>query len=228
MNFLSHDFILPEGAEPVTRVGTTLPDLWVLLPRRPLPFAVVRGLRADGDLQGRQLADGIEGHLRADAAFHGHEEFQRRMGSAAGDLRQALPELKFAQLAAHVAVEMVLDRFLIDRDPSILDRHYAAFTPEAVDAACTRGAAEQQHRDLMRQILDRYSSSRFLADYRTADGMVMRWLRSLGRSPFSQNGPLDERLLAGLMERWCARFAAGSEELLDSVREAVASWPEPS
>jgi hypothetical protein len=225
MNFLSHDFILPPGSTGVTRVGVLLPDLWALLPRRPLPLVVIRSLRASGDEQGNRLAEGIESHMRADAVFHGHEEFERRTSWAARDLTSAFPSLRYAQLAAHVAVEMLLDRWLIDRHPGMLDRHYGALDADSLDRACGLTFAQQgEQQTVMRQVLERYVSSAFLREYRTDGGMVGRWLRSLSRSPFSGNGVLDEARLEEWMGVWRERFAEGSESLLDQVKKAVDSW----
>jgi hypothetical protein len=224
MNFLSHDIILAPGSTSVTRVGVLLPDLWALLPRRPLPLAVIRSLRASEEEQGGQLADGIESHMRADAVFHGHQEFERRTSEAARDLTGAFPGLRYAQLAAHVAVEMLLDRWLIDREPALLDRHYTALDEASIESACRLTFAQGEQRTAMRQILDRYVSSAFLREYRTDAGMVGRWMRSLSRSPFSDNGALDEGRLEQWMGAWRARFADGSEALLAEVKVAVDNW----
>jgi hypothetical protein len=224
MNFLSHDVILPPGSPALTRVGASLPDIWVLLPRRPLPLAIVRGLRQGADPLGAQLADGIESHMRADAVFHGHAEFQRRMAVASGHMRELATGLRHTQLAAHVAVEMALDRWLMDRDPSMVDRYYAAFEPGTLEIASRLGSADQESAALLRQILDRFVSSAFLREYVTDQGMVFRWMRSLSRTPFADNRNVDEGRWVELVERWRGEFAQGSGALIDDVRSGVASW----
>ncbi|MBI5535333.1 MAG: hypothetical protein HY898_21575 [Deltaproteobacteria bacterium] len=227
MNFLAHDVILPPGSAVLTRVGASLPDIWVLLPRRPLPLAIVRGLRQRADPLGVQLADGIESHMRADAVFHGHAEFQRRMAVASSHLRESVAGLRHTQLAAHVAVEMVLDRWLIDHDPGLLDRYYQSFDPASLDTACRLGSHDPESATVLRQILDRFASSAFLREYVTAKGMVARWMRSLSRTPFAENRSVDESRWVELVERWRSEFAEGSDKLIDDVRSGVEAWDKP-
>jgi hypothetical protein len=224
MNFLSHEFILAPDSTSITRVGALLPDLWALLPKRPLPLAVIRALRASAEPQGGELADGIESHMRADAVFHGHPEFERRTSQAARDLAAAIPALRWAHLAAHVVVEMLLDRWLIEQDPALLDRHYAALDAPSIELACGLTFAQGEQRTVMRQILDRYVSSAFLREYATDRGIVGRWMRSLSRSPFSENGVLDEELLERWVGSWRQRFTDGSGSLLAEVKLGVDNW----
>jgi hypothetical protein len=224
MNFLAHDVVLPAASATLTRVGASLPDLWALLPRRALPFAIVRGLRENADPDAGLLADGIESHLRADAVFHGHSQFQRRVSIAAAELKQRMPALRHAHLAAHVAVEMVFDRWLMDRDPSAVDRFYRAFEPLAIESASRLGAQDDESRAVLRQVLDRFVSSAFLRAYGTSEGIVTRWLRSLSRTPFVSNRDVDESWLADLVDGWCGQFASESSDLLEDVRRGVAGW----
>lgn len=224
MNFLSHDFILPAHSPSITRVGAFLPDLWALLPRRPLPLAVVRSLRASEEPQAQHLADGIESHLRADAVFHGHPEFGRRTSEAARDLSEAFAGVRHAHLAAHVAVEMLLDRWLIERDPGILDSYYGALDEGSLHESCRLAFAQVEQRMAARRLLDRFVASAFLREYRSDRGMVGRWLRSLQRTAFADNGELDEDCLTGWMGAWRDRFDEGSSELLGQVRRSVDNW----
>lgn len=228
MNFLSHDVILPPGSPPLTRVGATLPDLWVLLPRRPLPLAIVRSLRASTDPHCGLLADGIEHHMRADAVFHGHPEFQRRVTLVAAELRGLIPSMRHAQLAGHVAVEMLLDRWLIDRDPTLLDRYYASFEPEIRERASSLGTSDQPSREALRSVLDRFASTAFLRGYTAASGMAVRMLRSLSRTPFADNAEVSEEIVAAWLERWRERLVEGSQGILEDVRAGVECWKDRS
>jgi len=224
MNFLSHDVVLPDHSPALTRVGATLPDLWVLLPRRPLPLAIVRSLRAATDPQCGLLADGIEHHMRADAVFHGHPQFVQRVGLIAADLRATVPSIRHTQLAGHVAVEMLLDRWLIDRDPTLLDRYYASFEQATCERASALGTADDASRDALLCVLDRFASTAFLRGYCAASGMAVRMLRSLSRTPFANNAGVSEEVVADWLERWRERLSEGSQEILDDVRAGVDSW----
>lgn len=228
MNFLSHDVILPVGSPALTRVGATLPDLWVLLPRRPLPLAIVRELRAADDPQCGMLADGIEHHMRADAVFHGHPEFQRRVTMLAADLRDTIPSIRHTQIAGHVAVEMLIDRWLIDRDTTLLDRYYAAFGSQTLERASALGASDDPTRDALLRLLERFASTAFLRGYAETSGMAVRMLRSLSRTPFADNAEVSEEVVAAWLERWRERLAAGSQAILDEVRAGVEGWRKPT
>jgi hypothetical protein len=220
MNFLSHDHVLPEQAPSLTRVGAALPDLWPFLPRRPLPMVVLRRLRAGGSEEQTALADGIASHLAADAAFHRHPEFHRRVQLVAPELRSAWPGLRHVELAAHVLVEMLLDRWLIARDPGLVARYYSAFTHANRDAAARMSVPEAGDREPLRHLLDRFVTSGFLAEYRTAPGLLARFAGSLSATPKPPSQP-PPRAVTRLVERLSGELARGAAELLGEVRTAL-------
>jgi len=218
MNFLAHDVVLPPDSSELTRVGAALPDLWMLLPRRPLPLAVLRDLRSTGEPLAAQLAAGIQYHLRADAAFHRHAEFQRRVDRAAQRMHELTPSLQHKHLSAHVLVEMILDRFLITRDPNLLTGYYSAFTPSRCNTASQLCMRDPEARDLLDQLLHRFIDSGFLWDYRTAQGLVSRMLRSLSRGGFEPPSPQDTTELERLTDEFTVQLESGSLQLLDEIR----------
>ncbi|MEI7894987.1 MAG: hypothetical protein WCI05_17960 [Myxococcales bacterium] len=66
MNFLGHDVVLATDASSLVRIGAAIPDLWPLLPRRPLPMVIVRELEASPMAAAREVGLGLASHLRAD------------------------------------------------------------------------------------------------------------------------------------------------------------------
>ncbi len=221
MNFLAHDYVLPQGSANAARVGSALPDLWPLLPRRTLPLVVLRKLReAQGDPQVAALAAGIDSHLRTDAAFHGHPEFTRRVALLTPHVVRAWPDLRHATMAAHVLVEMLLDRWLIQRYPSHLDHYYAAFSTDVLDLACAWTASDQASSLALRQVLRTFVDSAFLRDYAQPTGLAFRFLRTVGRTPFG-TAPPPARTIAALVEAMDAELDAGSAGLLDDVRASA-------
>lgn len=195
-----------------------MPDLWPLLPKRSLPLVVLRRLHAtSGDSTARALAVGIESHLRADAAFHGHAEFQRRVELLAPRVASVWPGLRHAGIAAHVLVEMILDRWLMRVEPARLDSYYAAFTHEAVELACEKTTADSAASEALRELLRRFVDSAFLRDYCRSEGLAVRFLRTVGRTAFAATPPPVHEV-ALVVEEADEQLSEGSQSLLDAVR----------
>ncbi len=74
-----------------------------------------------------------------------------------------------ASFLAHILLEMLLDAALIDKEPDLCDRYYAAM--ETVDAATLGAVARALTPGLdapdaqFQALLDRFIGARFLADY---------------------------------------------------------------
>jgi len=221
VNFLSHDRLLGEGVPALAHVGAALPDLWPLLAVRPLPLVVLRRLRASGERDAATLAYGIAHHMHADAAFHGHHVFEARMASAARRLRSHLDTLRHPGLAAHVLVEMLLDRWLIDRDPQLVDAYYDHFSDAGRRRACDLSSEEPGVRDDLAGVLDRFTVSRFLADYATFEGIALRLVRTLRRVGVLGEDEIDLAALAADVGALRDELESGSEALLEDVAARV-------
>lgn len=217
MNFLSHDCLLGEGLSPLAHVGASLPDLWPLLPVRPLPLVVVRRLRASAEPDAGVLAYGIAHHLHADKVFHGHAEFERRMATAAPRLRRRLGPRRHLGLAAHILVEMLLDRWLLERRPALLDRYYGRFSDAWRRRASDLAHAEPDGRDALVRVLDRFAAIRFLADYTRWDGLVLRLVRTLVRVRVLADDAVDLAGLAADIAALHDELGPGSDALLADV-----------
>lgn len=226
LNFFAHDWVLPADAPPLVRVATTLPDLWALLSNKPLPMLVVRGLRADGSAAALAVSEGIRAHLRADATFHRHPEFNRRLELLMPELHELWPGLGDPELAAHLLVEMLLDRWLMQRDPTgpaVITRYFDSFHPDVIAEAARLGAGADTAAEPLERLLRAFADSRFLADYLHADGLIRRFARVWVRTAFPGPGALPAAVLVAQVERWSALLSPGSAELLEDVRAAVAA-----
>lgn len=222
MNFLSHSIVLPETSTDLVRVGSALPDLWPLMPAPSLPALVLRDLRARDDDRCRQLAVGIAHHMQADAVFHGHPEFQRRVDWLAAQLKATWSELRRTSFYAHVLVEMLLDRWLIQRDPRPLVDYYAAFHEANLAFAAEQAVTDGSSSPTLRAVLDRFVTSRFLEAYATPAGLAQRFQWLASRLPLQggwQNQWTGE--LAEHLEAWHSELGPGSGALLQSVRAGV-------
>lgn len=223
MNFFSHDVILPDDAHPLTRVGSAIPDLWGRLPKRPIPFRLLPALRAEGSADLTALADGMESHLKADGVFHAHDEFIARVGRVEEEITSFWPSVGHGEMAAHILVEMVLDRWLMLRDPARLDAYYACFTPENIDVAARFGATTDPAREALGAVLRFFAKARFLEDYVSPEGLARRFCGAWSRTPFAGDEEAPCEAIAGWVEARFEAMAPRSEVLIDAGREAIAT-----
>jgi hypothetical protein len=223
MNFLSHDWLLGDGLPPLAHVGASLPDLWPLLPVRPLPLLVLRRLRASGERDAGLVAYGIAHHLHADKAFHGHPEFERRMAMAAPRLRRPLAPMRHLGLAAHILVEMLLDRWLIERQPGVLDRYYDRFSDVSRRRASDLAHAGPDGQDALAGVLERFAAARFLSGYTSWEGLAQRLVRTLVRIRVVHDAAVDLDSLATEIAALHAELLPGSGDLLDDVGTRLAA-----
>lgn len=220
--------MLPEGSTPLTRIGSALPDLWSLLARRPLPLVVQRRLDESALPESIELACGIRSHLSADAAFHGHDVFRERIAWLGPRLTPCWSGLRHASLAAHVLVEMVLDGWIVSREPRRLDTYYACYTSERVAMAARLCADDAAMEAEVEGVLRRFASVQFLRDYAEPEGMVDRFVRLLTHTPFASGTEPDATALVSVVREASDRFRLGSSELLEAARaasdEALRVW----
>lgn len=223
MNFLAHDRALGEGVPPLAHLGAALPDLWPLLPARPLPLVVLRRLRACNDAAAAALAYGIAHHLHADAVFHRHPAFETRVRRAGAALEQAVDGVRHPDLAAHVLVEMLLDRWLLGAEPALVEAYYARFSPTVRALACELCCDDDGAREALAAVLERFVTTRFLAGYGSAQGLAFRFLRTLQRIGLLADPPPEPVALAPCLEALAADFAPGSARLLAEVTAGAAA-----
>lgn len=114
---------------------------------------------------------------------------------------------------------MLLDRWLMQRDPWRLETYYSAFTAEAIGLACEQTTSDAASSEALRGILEVFVQSAFLRDYVRAEGLAQRFLRTVGRTSFAAAPPPVGRI-ATLVEEVSEPMAAGSRELLEAVRMA--------
>jgi hypothetical protein len=222
MNFLSHSIVLPPDSTEVTRVGSALPDLWPLAAPRPLPALVLRALDASPDPRCAQLRVGIAHHMQADAVFHSHPDFEGRMDWLARQLRTHWPDLQHASTYAHVLVEMLLDRWLIEQDPRPLEIYYQAFSPENLSFAAEHAVVDPVAAPALLAVLERFAGLQFLRGYTHAEGLALRFLGVTRRLPWPWEWlpSLQDELVANI-DAWHRRLGPRSGELIESVRVGV-------
>ena len=166
MNYFAHG--RDEIDNPERLAGTALPD-WLSAANRG---ARLRRARLDDS----DLAAGVRRHIDDDRWFHASEAFLRTSAELTGMIA-----CERAWFWGHVLTEMLLDRFLIQRNPQRLDDYYAALDDldlVAIEARVrpwlTRPAAR------LGEYVDAFLHHRFLYGYDDDNGLTQR-LHGLGR-----------------------------------------------
>lgn len=175
MNYLAHG--LPFVDRPYVLAGTAVPD-WLRIsdPRvRMRERHVEPHVAADGTLG--EVATGIAQHLADDDWFHVSPGFQDVTNRLSRMLRAVVETDGFrCGFVGHVLGEMLLDVVLARRDPTALDRYYAAVETvdphdilSAVNTISHRGEATR-----LTEFVRIFRESRFLADYLDPERLLYR------------------------------------------------------
>jgi hypothetical protein len=177
MNYLAHALGCLDD-DPYVLAGTSVPDWLSVVDRKVrVPGRGAAALSDDEDPSARGVAMGVLRHLEDDRWFHETRDFAELSLRFAVELRDRLPgdEGFRPSFLGHILVEILIDATLIERDPSIARRYYAAIAtvaPEKVQAAVNR-MAHRPTEQLIRWI-NRFLELRFLYDYLDDDKLLFR------------------------------------------------------
>ena len=213
MNYFAH------GRQFVDRphflVGTAVPDLLNVVNRR------VRARRKlaqpyvdDANPHIAALAGGIVRHHQDDDWFHRTKAFAELSLQFTVRIRDWQSEdVSMRPLfLGHILVELLLDAWLIERDPERLDAYYAAFArvePRLVADAITRMTGQSV--ELMAVFIPRFLHERFLYDY-LDDAKLLYRLNQVMRRVGLPVLPDD---FVSLLPTARAQIAASAGDLLD-------------
>jgi len=126
VNYLAHGF--RHADDPWLCAGTALPDWLRVLSRDLRAHRETAATHASGDTDVASLARGVLLHHEEDARFHLSGSFAsatREVASLVRPLAAEVPGIR-PRFVAHLLVETLLDREISRRDPSSVDRYYAA------------------------------------------------------------------------------------------------------
>lgn len=168
MNCFSHAYRFLDR-DPHFVVGTCVPD-WLSMVARKTRAREKSAARftEDSTHDLAQFAAGIVRHHRDDYWFHERREFVETNLQFAIELRELLgADAGFRpHLAGHILIEMLLDAFLTERDPTQLDRYYELV--EAVQPAFIQDSINQMAgipTDRIESFMPRYLKEAYLYDY---------------------------------------------------------------
>ena len=221
MNYFAHGRQFVD--QPHFLVGTAVPDLLNVVNRR------VRARRKlaepfvhEANPHIAALASGIVRHHQDDDWFHRTQAFTELSLQLTVRIRDwQSDDVSMRPLfLGHILVELLLDAWLIERDPERLDAYYDAFAevePGLVAAAITRMTGQPV--ELMAVFLPRFRHERFLYDY-LDDARLLYRLNQVMRRVGLPILPAD---FVSLLPTARAEIAASASDLLDRDGWAAAT-----
>lgn len=166
MNYLSHFWLDEHRGDAAFSVGGALPDLSRL---RGKGFRLRPGVPGGVGLTNLQhcLEAGIARHYAIDAHWHNAKTFARLESLVRQGMDTAGISLRRNSFAGHIGAEMLLDRALLRRDPTLAERFYRSFRPEVLTEAYQLVALKGHEAWLgrLKTGIQAFVKRRFLADY---------------------------------------------------------------
>ena len=215
MNYLAHGFRFLDS--PLIVAGTAVPDWLCVVDRR----VRVRSRRIHEHLEtlnadDRAIAEGMLQHLKDDDLFHRSTRFVVLESELSSRFRRIMPD-RFDHrppFLGHIVTELLLDAFIAEQIPTVLDDYYAALSQvsesqiqHAVNTVATRTT------DKLAEFVRRFRSMRFLYDYADDARLLTRLNQVMQRVTLPA---LDDDCLPVLREaRQMLRLHG--EELLSAV-----------
>lgn len=128
MNFIAHFYMDRHVADDLFFVGVSTPD-WVSIFDRSIRVKENRmPLIMENDASRAELSfyNGVLRHLEVDRVFHSSAFFEEETRIIGDLFKQYFPngEVQRSFFVAHVMFELVLDKVLIQADPSLLPAYY--------------------------------------------------------------------------------------------------------
>lgn len=168
MNYLAHGHLHLD--RPWFVAGTALPD-WIAASDRPAR------IRAEAVGRGHDFGAGVHRHFEDDRWFHATEAFQRCEAELTALVRQANghePRQR-SWFFGHVLVELLLDAWLMERTPTLLDDYYRALSgldPGELVAHAAPWMSRPPRR--LGWFVELFLEHRFLEGYATDEGLLAR------------------------------------------------------
>ena len=180
MNYLAHGFRFLDS--PLMVAGTAVPD-WLSVADRRVRVRSRGILARMGELteDHRMIAEGMLQHLHDDDLFHRSVRFIMLESELSGRFRRIMPD-RFDHrppLLGHIVIELLLDDFIAQQIPEVLDDYYTALShvsAQQIQEVVNVVAARPTHE--LAGFVNLFRSSRFLYDY-SDDSLLLRRLNQV-------------------------------------------------
>lgn len=224
MNFIAHYYLDRNITHPCFVVGTSTPDLVSIFDRNHRVKAThIR--RSMGEITGdpwrMNFRQGINRHVKADRLFHSADFFKyetlhlSRMVSE----RFASDTPRRTYFVGHIVFELILDKILIERDPSLVADFYRIMESEPVT----------RYQELTEWILDeplpgydqflqRFIDRRYLLHYPNIDHLTYTLRRIMLRVGLTDTTYMQTTAFADLLHTYQAELTPRVDPIIDEIR----------
>lgn len=226
MNLLSHFYLDRDLVNSYFTVGAATPDLLSIYNSNVRAKAVhLRKMDEEtADKINPAFLDGLKRHFFADGVFHTSPLFQKETRRISELLVEFFPHTTVPRkfFIAHILLELMLDKVLIDLHPGLLDSYYGHFQslqPFRVIRSSTElavGANLPNYENYMTNFLRK----KFLFHYAEYDHIAFVLRRILRRVRISETGFLDTDAFTELMATYESELLPVHEGFFDEIRAA--------
>lgn len=206
MNFVSHYFLDRFHPESSFAVGAATPDLLSIYnPSLRIKAHHISRLDPD-ELKGADIAliDGIQRHFDADAVFHSSDFFKAETAYISKALKERLShtEVPRKYFIAHILLELILDKALIEDHPGLLEEYYNHYrnTVPFLEIRHTTELVAGKRLPNYEQFLQKFYQNRYLFQYREWDHIAFVLKKILIRVGIHERSFLEEKAFILLME----------------------------
>ena len=176
MNYLAHGYRFLDS--PLMAAGTAVPD-WLSVADRGVRMRSRRIRPQLPQLEGgvRSVAEGTLQHLADDDLFHNSLVFRMLESDLASGFRRLMPD-RFDHrpgFLGHIVVELLLDWYIAERQPGILDEWYAVLgsvCPLQIQLAVNCLAPRQTEN--LAPFIRRFLEARVMYDYADDERLLVR------------------------------------------------------
>lgn len=222
MNFIAHFFLDRENPESFFAIGAATPDLLSIYnPTLRIKKHHVKDLDlnvlTEPDLI---LLDGVNRHFHADAVFHTSNFFHRETKWLSKQLERRLPENAVPRkyFIAHILLELILDKALIQDHPGLLEDYYRHFDDSPSEQVRLSTQKVSQH-DLpnYERFLAKFRENRYLYHYQRWDHIVFVLKKIMEKVGIDEGNFTGHQEFGGLMEEFESRIRESYEQVFAEI-----------
>lgn len=174
MNFIAHYYLEENNENPYFNLGLVMPDLVriFLKGKHIFPSRIDSSLLTENILQ---INEGSKIHMEQDKVFHNSEYFHAMMDFSKDSFKRngvsgLIPKSWFL---AHIALELILDRYLIKKLDGIVEEFYSSIeTTDVLEIRAFLEIHSVEKVDLFMEKWGQFISDRYLHKYTEDDQLV--------------------------------------------------------
>ncbi|MFM2375526.1 MAG: hypothetical protein RLZZ165_623 [Bacteroidota bacterium] len=224
MNFLAHFFLDIDQPNGYFAAGAATPDLLSIYnPGLRIKAGQLGHLppsiRAQAD---PHFVAGLERHFHADRVFHSSGLFRTEMHELSVLLKRQFHEQDIPRkfFVAHILIELLLDKVLIQQHPGLLDDYYRQFESLSPFRRLRQSTELVSGHSLpnYESFLAKFVENKYLYHYTENDHLVYILRRLLRRVGIWNHGFLDDARFPVLMEEFEARIGTYFGRFFEEIR----------